>query len=873
MSFLSVFSKRFRDAGLLDIIVESMLVANGSVNAVLEGRHYNRAMMTHKVVSEALERLRFRSFLTSVSDNEKEEIESILKRAVNLFPSNAFNEFANSETMTDVFRAYKDFLTAKCAASKTFAFWSSYLEMTHLLLSFIRAIRTSDWTLHLECVRQMLPWVAAYDRTFYARYLPIYWCEMTNLRTTHHTVFQSVELGQWTVQQQNRYPFSAVACDQVIEQTLNRDCKTSGGIKGISLNQNAVQRFILSQAERAAITRQCETMAGYHHDPRSKKDLDNTARKRNEDSVERVIAVVEQMVDPFSLDQPDLVNICSGAVASNECEKDLLEAHAMGESAVRTFMEKVCLEPKRFHDTIKRMNLRTFAAKKTSKPSNDKYARLSDREIFTRFIILGKRSDLDLRILLFYSLGPVSYPLSSADGSIAKTDKSALLQFVENQFPCTTTENPPGSVLIIDGMALIHGLPSTALPQTFGALATILRARVLRMASQYKSVRVDVVFDRYSRLSIKSIEHARRANEQQSTRQQILSVQQKLPVRWKNYLQNGKNKDELVEFLYTQWAKSPSAVAHVVAHGSLCHIIDAHGVLPINELYSDHEEADTRLLLHARHASLTKPTAVVIWTPDTDVLFIALSHVSDIPCRLLVETGRSDKVRVLDVTRLEENAGPLLAKCLIGLHVFTGADTTSAFHGRGKKRAYDMLLADLRFQIAFAELGSSFEISDDLKKILEAFVCLLYGQKCCDVNEARYRAFCSKSLSERNLPPTRDALHQHILRSNFQTAVDRRALVPDISAPDPQLHGWLLSGEDNLSVRWITQPAAPPELLRYLHCGCKKTACSTNQCTCRANAVSCTELCSCSNCANTTSTNVETAMLQDDSEDDISDDD
>ena len=44
-------------------------------------------------------------------------------------------------------------------------------------------------------------------------------------------------------------------------QTLNRDSKVKGGLVGITLNCGAMHRWILGQAERAAIMRQCETMA------------------------------------------------------------------------------------------------------------------------------------------------------------------------------------------------------------------------------------------------------------------------------------------------------------------------------------------------------------------------------------------------------------------------------------------------------------------------------------------------------------------------------------------------------------------------------------------------------------------------------------
>ena len=65
------------------------------------------------------------------------------------------------------------------------------------------------------------------------------------------------------MQGQDTHPFASIACDQAIEETMNRDCKIQGGIKHFTLNQAAVQRWILAQPERAAVARSCELMCGY----------------------------------------------------------------------------------------------------------------------------------------------------------------------------------------------------------------------------------------------------------------------------------------------------------------------------------------------------------------------------------------------------------------------------------------------------------------------------------------------------------------------------------------------------------------------------------------------------------------------------------
>ena len=46
--------------------------------------------------------------------------------------------------------------------------------------------------------------------------------------------------------------------------------------------------------------------------------------------------------------------------------------------------------------------------------------------------------------------------------------------------------------------------------------------------------------------------------------------------------------------------------------------------MPVPELNSDHEEADTRMLLHIQHFHNIKPRSIIIHSPDTGVTVLAL---------------------------------------------------------------------------------------------------------------------------------------------------------------------------------------------------------------------------------------------------------
>ena len=47
---LTTIGKRFQDAGLRDLCVETGMIAEGSITGVMEGRKYNRAVRLHKIV-------------------------------------------------------------------------------------------------------------------------------------------------------------------------------------------------------------------------------------------------------------------------------------------------------------------------------------------------------------------------------------------------------------------------------------------------------------------------------------------------------------------------------------------------------------------------------------------------------------------------------------------------------------------------------------------------------------------------------------------------------------------------------------------------------------------------------------------------------
>ena len=62
---------------------------------------------------------------------------------------------------------------------------------------------------------------------------------MDQLQETHPDAFDVFSKGDFVVQRSESSRFSQVAVDQTIEQTVNHDTKSKGGVVGFSAKQDA----------------------------------------------------------------------------------------------------------------------------------------------------------------------------------------------------------------------------------------------------------------------------------------------------------------------------------------------------------------------------------------------------------------------------------------------------------------------------------------------------------------------------------------------------------------------------------------------------------------------------------------------------------
>ena len=86
-SFQGIIGKRFRDAGLRDLAVESEVIAEGSVDSVIDRHQYNRGICLHKLVYESLQHLVWKRFPDWIEKTQPAEQRSLLDEVQPLFVS------------------------------------------------------------------------------------------------------------------------------------------------------------------------------------------------------------------------------------------------------------------------------------------------------------------------------------------------------------------------------------------------------------------------------------------------------------------------------------------------------------------------------------------------------------------------------------------------------------------------------------------------------------------------------------------------------------------------------------------------------------------------------------------------------------------
>ena len=230
----------------------------------------------------------------------------------------------------------------------------------------------------------------------------------------------------------------------------------------------------------------------------------------------------------------------------------------------------------------------------------------------------------------------------------------------------------------------------------------------------------------------------------------------------------------------------------------------------------NHEEADTRILVHLQDGA----TTCFVRTVDTDVVVIVASKIhallTDHPAvDVWIAFGTGKNFIHIHINEICSSLGKDRSMTLPIFHSFTGCDTMSSFYGKGKKSAWEAWKSYPDVTQAFLHVArfphSTLTMEAENFQLLERFTVILYDRTSSlkSINEARRELFCQRSKTMETIPPTQDTLLQHCKHVAYQAGIWTTSNLVEQQTPSPEENGWTLA-EETKSWRpvWTTLPVA-----------------------------------------------------------------
>ncbi len=644
MAFLDAIGNWLDGSGWVDVFERAKISTTGRIESFLNGRKVKRTRYAHQVSLASLLHLSMLAF-------EK-----------------------HNTTLT-----YSEWKANHRAESVNAEYWFTAMEMESLYFMLVRSLRIGDFDSFLICLIFILPWFFALDHTQYSRWMSVFVNDLSVLEMQQNGIYDVFVKGYFTVRKSNRV-FSNMGIDQAHEQN-NKILKADGGVIGILDNPTALLKWAISGPVISQMLNEERTdnIPALHHEDTSSHE------KHFRQDRDAFIASMLDYGNPFEEEEQQLVHISSRHLLDEVAAKSVRKAQSIGKDLHAAFVtERLESGNVSLYETVKRNNLALFRQKHVIKLSKSKQKIVSlnsERRLYANLYeaCQSREGDLDN----FFAHENHTFPVSISEyGKLRKcTSKSHFLQCVESMVEVKYDE-PEVLMKMIDGAAFVHMNPPKS-SSTYGNYCQVELFRKIRYASRHTE-RLDIVFDFYQENSLKSQTRENRGEEIR------VSVRKDTPIckNFQKFMRNDRNKTELFEMISTAAINIPETESKIVA--TIENQVVANTVLDTSRVEPcNHEEADTRLLLHVLDGAETGIRKISIVTVDTDVVVIALRHFFDLNLEeLWIEFGTGRSRRFLPIHECANKLGERICDGLTLWFSITGCDTVSMFNGKGKKTAW-----------------------------------------------------------------------------------------------------------------------------------------------------------------------------------------
>lgn len=770
MSFMGAIGAIMAGSGLKELL--TTIYAENSVDRILNGHAYSRAVRAHILTNYALVSLIVNNEI-EFTEEEHQEIEKLL-----LCERSVILRAADNETVQFLSSKFKTAMDQLEQRSPTSKLWIQYYKMTTLMKQFIQAERMGDWELHLETIKSMLPFFHSAGHFLYAKSARLYVQDMDGLRQKMDPMeFNLFTEGYFTIRRSHKF-WSGLWTDLTIEQVLMRSMKSQGGLThGRGISNSVLARwtegmvYMLNICEGHEIFWNVSCTTTEQH-----TDMRPARIERDSKDAEKLKSWLNVRT-PFPFNEK-ILSICSGVVGGAE-----VNCHMAQEIGCKRVKE---ITGKEFGNVkFKRKDKVRGLATATVKVHN-KQVVIDPLTIFQRLCIT-KQSDTDLKNHFTYELAPYPMALFSEEGMRKGNKSSFYSAFAPLPENVAIGER---TFVVVDGGYLLHKVVWRRNSSVMEIIATYIT-----YTCNHFGKNISVVFDGYpeegANKSTKTAERARRYAA--STCSDIVfeeSTQIKVPQE--KFLSNPKNKQRLIVFI--------------------CTGLGLQGI----ETKQAPEDADCLIVRTALEKSEDYQHVIIVGE-DVDLLVLLNGLGASRQNVLLQKSDRSGTgCKQFTATSFIRGDLSLPPGIELFLHAFSGCDTTSAIFGQGKTK----LLSVLSKQPDLLDAATTFLNNNATPEEIASagnkyFVALYGGGKDDSLHALRYGIFVRSAASAKanlaRLPPTEEAAAQHSYRTYHQVqqwlGVEK----------DPTEWGWTRSQEGLTAVASTKEPA-PQTLLKLLLC-------------------------------------------------------
>ena len=392
------------------------------------------------------------------------------------------------------------------------------------------------------------------------------------------------------------------------------------------------------------------------------------------------------------------------------------------------------------------------------------------------------------------------------------------------------------SVVILDMGAVIHMWPTHA--KVVGEYTSMHLLPFMESQEMPRTTRIDAVWDCSHKHSLKN---QTRTKRQAGGGIQGTWVSTKIPIPrgkdWQQFLSINQNKDVLFKYLSTQ------LISATTNNTACCMCLSP----------TDHEEADSRMMLHLQHAVMAGHKVAFVRTVDSDVVVLSIHHYPTFQnldlTGLWIGFGCGKNYKDTPVHEVSAQLGPNRCLALPFFHAFPGSDLTSRQFGIRKKLHGMHGCIVQKWQKPWSPWCIN------LKKWLRTlFICVALNdwQWKCTTKTAhvpllmRHGRCCSLTTWETwsASHPLKLLIYQYVKRGVFVCVfIWHLALARELRLPAPAAYGWEFTRTEAWVHYWTHLENASIACSLLLHCPCSKAY--KGRCKCCKGWLRCTPLCKC----------------------------